>query len=235
MAVVETLLALLGVVVVLFVAAVLSTREGPVLADAPQDAADLALPEGPLQPEDVTGLRFGMAPRGYRMSEVDTVLDRLAAELADRDRRLALLEATIEGRTPSEPAPASAPAEPVEATPEDLPLPEPVAAVPPGTAAAAPAASDAPAPVAAPPVTAPPVVAPIPVAPVLPPVTVQHVPDAPPAGPPPSVAEVPVEPAPEPATASGDSWFDADGRYVGPPAAAGEPADRPAGGTSPGA
>ena len=40
---VVTVLALLGVAAVLFLAAVLSTREGPVLADAPPDAADLAL------------------------------------------------------------------------------------------------------------------------------------------------------------------------------------------------
>ena len=110
-----TALALLGVVLVLFVAAVLSTREGPVLADAPQDVADLDLPEGPLEPEDVTALRFGLAPRGYRMSEVDAVLDRLAAELADRDRRIALLEAAVEGATPTDVREAGEPDLPVEA------------------------------------------------------------------------------------------------------------------------
>ena len=97
-----TVLALLGVLVVLFVAAVLSTREGAVMADAPQDVADLDLPDGPLRPEDVASLRFGLAPRGYRMSEVDAVLERLAAELADRDRQLAELvghELDDDGRT----------------------------------------------------------------------------------------------------------------------------------------
>lgn len=87
-----TALALLGVVLVLFAAAVLSTREGPVLADAPQDLPDLELPDGPLQPADVEQLRFSLAPRGYRMDEVDAVLDRLAEELAARDRRLARYE-----------------------------------------------------------------------------------------------------------------------------------------------
>lgn len=90
-----TALALLGVLVVLFVAAVLATREGPVMADAPQDLPDLRLPDGPLRPQDVEAVRFSTAPRGYRMSEVDAVLDRLAAELADRDRRLGLLEAAV--------------------------------------------------------------------------------------------------------------------------------------------
>ena len=96
-----TALALLGVVLVLFAAAVLSTREGPVLAEAPQDLPDLRLPDGALQPADVEQVRFSLAPRGYRMSEVDAVLDRLAAELAERDRRLAQLGA--------DPAPADLP------------------------------------------------------------------------------------------------------------------------------
>jgi DivIVA domain-containing protein len=95
---VVTVLAILGVLGVLFAAAVLSTREGPFLADVAPDAADVPLPEGPLQPEDVAELRFSLAPRGYRMSEVDLVLERLAAELADRDRRLAALQG---GRTDS--------------------------------------------------------------------------------------------------------------------------------------
>ena len=87
-----TALTLLGVLVVLFVAAVVATREGPVMAPAPQDLPDLALPDGPLRATDLERLRFSMAPRGYRMSEVDAVLDRLAVELADRDRRLLALE-----------------------------------------------------------------------------------------------------------------------------------------------
>lgn len=112
-----TILLLLVVLTVLFGAAALLTSDRPLLADAPPDAADLALPDGPVQPEDVAALRFSMAPRGYRMSEVDDVLDRLAAELADRDHRLALLEATVTGGLPPAPdrptaaaGPASTPA-----------------------------------------------------------------------------------------------------------------------------
>ncbi|MBC7375243.1 MAG: DivIVA domain-containing protein, partial [Frankiales bacterium] len=70
-------------------------------------------------PEDVAGVRFAMAPRGYRMAEVDEVLDRLAAELADRDRRLALLEATITGVVEPVDAPA---VDVVEAGEQDLPI-----------------------------------------------------------------------------------------------------------------
>lgn len=93
-----TVLALLGVVLVLFVAAVVATREDQAMADAPQDLPDLDLPDRPLGPQDVAGLRFSMAPRGYRMSEVDAVLDRLAAELADRDRRLSPPPPDLPGR-----------------------------------------------------------------------------------------------------------------------------------------
>ncbi len=88
-----TVLAVLGVLVVLFAAAVLATREGQVLAEAPPDAADLALPAGLLAPEDVSTVRFDLTLRGYRMREVDEVLDRLAAELRMRDERIAALEA----------------------------------------------------------------------------------------------------------------------------------------------
>ena len=86
-----TLLAVLGIVAVIFVAAVVATRDDQLLADAPPDAPDLALPAGRLQADDVRRVRFGVVLRGYRMSEVDAVLERLAAELADRDRQLAEL------------------------------------------------------------------------------------------------------------------------------------------------
>ncbi len=86
-----TLLGLLAVLAVLFGTAVLVTRSDPLLADAPPDRPDLALPPPPLAPSDVAAVRFSMAPRGYRMDEVDAVLARLADELADRDARLAAL------------------------------------------------------------------------------------------------------------------------------------------------
>ena len=82
------------------------------------------LPPGPLRPQDVVAVRFAVAARGYRMAEVDDVLDRLADELEDRDRRLALLEATVEGGVlPAPDAPSAAPVVEVhEAAEEDLPL-----------------------------------------------------------------------------------------------------------------
>src|SRR5450432_1270096 len=57
---------------------------------------------------DLTAARFSLAFRGYRMAEVDDALDRLAAEIAERDETIEQLT----GR-PFESAPR-APAEPVE-------------------------------------------------------------------------------------------------------------------------
>ena len=60
--------------------------------DLPSDRA--------LTGEDLQRLRFGVALRGYSMSQVDDVLDRLSGELAERDRRIAELEARLVEHTP---------------------------------------------------------------------------------------------------------------------------------------
>jgi DivIVA domain-containing protein len=91
-----TVLGGLGVLAVLFAAAVVATRSDPLLADSPPDRPELVLPDAPMTAQDVAAVRFSTALRGYRMDEVDAVLDRLAAELADREARLAALE----GRDP---------------------------------------------------------------------------------------------------------------------------------------
>jgi len=49
------------------------------------------LPEAALTPTDIGQLKFGIALRGYAMSQVDDVLDRLAREIAERDARIAEL------------------------------------------------------------------------------------------------------------------------------------------------
>ena len=91
---VGTALAVLGVLAVVFVAALVATRDGGLLVDAPRDRADHDLPLGaPVTPDDLAAVRFGMALRGYRMAEVDALLDRLSGELRERDVRLAELEA----------------------------------------------------------------------------------------------------------------------------------------------
>ncbi|MFG3252796.1 DivIVA domain-containing protein [Streptomyces sp. NPDC048172] len=68
------------------------------LADAPPDLLDEPLPpDRPVGHADVVGLRLPVAPRGYRMDQVDDVLDRLGAELAERDARIAELETALAG------------------------------------------------------------------------------------------------------------------------------------------
>jgi DivIVA domain-containing protein len=49
------------------------------------------VPEGPLRAEDLGELRFDQALRGYRMSQVDSMVERLAGELALRDAEIARL------------------------------------------------------------------------------------------------------------------------------------------------
>jgi len=65
------------------------------------DAEPERSPRGELAPDDevdrpaVDGLRFSLALRGYRMDEVDDVLDRLVGELERRGERISELEARM--------------------------------------------------------------------------------------------------------------------------------------------
>ncbi|WP_258062131.1 DivIVA domain-containing protein [Arthrobacter sp. B0490] len=55
------------------------------------------LPAAP-SAQDVDAIRFGLGLRGYRMDQVDEVLDRLAAALEDRDAVIAGLRSQLAGR-----------------------------------------------------------------------------------------------------------------------------------------
>lgn len=68
------------------------------LADAPPDRLHEPLPASrAVGRADVDALRLPTAARGYRMQDVDDVLDRLGAELAERDARIAELESALAG------------------------------------------------------------------------------------------------------------------------------------------
>ena len=68
------------------------------LADpVPERLAPVLPDERPLVRADVDALRLPLGLRGYRMEEVDDVLDRLGAELSERDARIAELEAALAG------------------------------------------------------------------------------------------------------------------------------------------
>src|SRR5258708_22631725 len=94
------------VVIVALLAAVgwLAIGGGGHMSEPVPDRPDLALPEdGLLARDDVDRVRFSIGARGYRMDEVDDVLDRLAHEIQLRGRRIA----GVEGRAPEgDPSPA---------------------------------------------------------------------------------------------------------------------------------
>jgi DivIVA domain-containing protein len=61
--------------------AVIAAGKGAPLAEVYDDRPDAVVPaEGPLTAADLRRVRFSIALRGYRMSEVDALLDRLATE-----------------------------------------------------------------------------------------------------------------------------------------------------------
>lgn len=66
------------------VALVASGRTGA-LPEEYDDRPDVRVPAGRLLGDDVRRVRFSLAFRGYRMSEVDTLLARLADQLDARD------------------------------------------------------------------------------------------------------------------------------------------------------
>jgi DivIVA domain-containing protein len=65
--------------------AVVAAGRGAPLADVYDDRPDALVPaSGPLTGDDLRRVRFSIALRGYRMSEVDALLDRLAGDLESR-------------------------------------------------------------------------------------------------------------------------------------------------------
>ena len=70
------------VVLVLGAVAVVASGRGGSMAEVYDDRPDSRVPaDGPLTAQDLRRVRFSTAFRGYRMSEVDALLDRLALEL----------------------------------------------------------------------------------------------------------------------------------------------------------
>jgi DivIVA domain-containing protein len=89
---------LIALVSVVAAVALAVLGDGGVLSNAEPDGLHDPLPvDRPLGQADVDALRLPAALRGYRMSEVDDVLDRLSAELTERDARIAELEAALAG------------------------------------------------------------------------------------------------------------------------------------------
>ncbi|MEU2429540.1 DivIVA domain-containing protein [Streptomyces sp. NPDC007861] len=100
------LLIAMVVVVAAVTLAVVGGGESAVLTEAaPERLVDPLPVTRPVGRADVEALRLPVTPRGYRMADVDDVLDRLGAELAERDARIAELESALAGRQAREVGP----------------------------------------------------------------------------------------------------------------------------------
>lgn len=74
------------IVALMGVTAVVATGRGGAMAEVYDDRPDARVPaDGPLTAGDLEEVRFTTAMRGYRMAEVDALLDRLVAELRERE------------------------------------------------------------------------------------------------------------------------------------------------------
>lgn len=102
----------LAVVVLLLIAVGwIAVGGGGHMSPPTPDRPDPAVPDtGLLARGDVDKVRFSVGARGYRMDEVDDVLDRLAYEIDVRERRIAELEGHAPAGEPAEQEPAQGPA-----------------------------------------------------------------------------------------------------------------------------
>lgn len=98
---------LLTAVAVVVAIAVVAAGLGDSMAEVSPDRDGARLPDRALGKGDVDTLRFSVGLRGYRMDEVDDVLDRLSDELSERDRRIDELEDRLRTSVeqPADPAP----------------------------------------------------------------------------------------------------------------------------------
>jgi DivIVA domain-containing protein len=75
------------IVLALGAIAVVAAGRGAPMSPAYDDAPDSLVPaEGPVTADDLRRIRFPIAFRGYRMRDVDALLERLAEEREETDR-----------------------------------------------------------------------------------------------------------------------------------------------------
>lgn len=81
----------------LFLGAALLLGRGETQAPAELDRSPVELPDDrPVSGDDVRALRVSVTARGYRMTEVDWLLDQLAQTLDERDVEIARLQAELD-------------------------------------------------------------------------------------------------------------------------------------------
>ncbi|MGY1703794.1 DivIVA domain-containing protein [Geodermatophilus sp. SYSU D00697] len=93
-------LTVLVVGALVFLAGALLLGRGETQPPADLDRSPVELPDDrPVTGEDVRGLRISVTARGYRMTEVDWLLEQLAQALEERDAELAELRSRLESAT----------------------------------------------------------------------------------------------------------------------------------------
>jgi DivIVA domain-containing protein len=122
----------LGVLVVaglLFLGASWLLGRGETRPPADADRSPVELPDDrPVSAEDVRALQISVALRGYRMSEVDWLIDQFARALEERDAEIAALRSSAahpekrltakDDENPTTPDLVVPPAEPTEERPD---------------------------------------------------------------------------------------------------------------------
>jgi DivIVA domain-containing protein len=96
------------VVVLALVAGVAAVAAGRVRGGLPEPTStlpDIDLPVDAIGTKDVDAIRFSVGFRGYRMDEVDAVLDRLGLELGEREEEVRELREQLYGGGPERLAP----------------------------------------------------------------------------------------------------------------------------------
>lgn len=113
---------LTGVVVICFVAALVLGLVGGGMGAATSSLRHEPLPDAPLTDDDLDALELDVTARGYRMSQVDGVIDRLRRELREKDEEIAVLrgdQAAGGAEPPEARAPSDETPEPVDTPPHD--------------------------------------------------------------------------------------------------------------------
>jgi DivIVA domain-containing protein len=91
------ILALLVVGGVLFLAASFAFGRGEEMAPVLPEGTPVELPDDRLaRGDDLRALKLSVALRGYRMDEVDWLLDRLSEQVDSRDREIARLRSVLD-------------------------------------------------------------------------------------------------------------------------------------------
>ena len=103
---------LVGIVVLCLVVALLLGLAGGGLGRASSSLSHEPLPDEPLTDTDFDDLVFDVGARGYRMSQVDGVVDRLRRELREKDEEIAVLRGEAQRGHDDAAAAAVSPADP---------------------------------------------------------------------------------------------------------------------------